>query len=72
VDNYLGTVEHIGLKTTRVRSLSGEQLVFSNNDLLKIRVRNYPSILRWFRRAASSTSSKTGDKIRNTCVFRAR
>ena len=41
VDNYLGTVEHIGLKTTRMRSLSGEQLVFSNNDLLKSRVRNY-------------------------------
>jgi len=41
VDNYMGSVEHIGLKTTRVRSLSGEQLVFSNNDLLKSRVRNY-------------------------------
>jgi small-conductance mechanosensitive channel len=41
VDDYLGTVEHIGLKTTRVRSLSGEQLVFSNADLLRSRVRNY-------------------------------
>ena len=41
VDDYLGTVEHIGLKTTRVRSLSGEQLVFSNADLLRGRVRNY-------------------------------
>lgn len=41
IDNYMGTVENIGLKTTRVRSLSGEQLVFSNNDLLKSRVRNY-------------------------------
>jgi small-conductance mechanosensitive channel len=41
VDNYLGAVEHIGLKTTRVRSLSGEQLIFSNNDLLKSRLRNY-------------------------------
>ena len=41
VDNYLGTVEHIGLKTTRVRSLSGEQVIFSNNDLLKSRVRNF-------------------------------
>jgi len=36
-----GTVEHVGLKTTRVRSLSGEQLVISNNDLLKSRIRNY-------------------------------
>ncbi len=41
VDDYKGTVEHVGLKTTRVRSLGGEQLVFSNNDLLKSRVRNY-------------------------------
>jgi small-conductance mechanosensitive channel len=37
----LGTIEHIGLKTTRVRSLSGEQLIFSNTDLLKTRIRNY-------------------------------
>jgi small-conductance mechanosensitive channel len=36
-----GTVEHIGLKTTRVRSLTGEQLIFSNSDLLASRVRNY-------------------------------
>jgi small-conductance mechanosensitive channel len=41
VDHFMGTVENIGLKTTRVRSLSGEQLVFSNTDLLKSRIRNY-------------------------------
>jgi small-conductance mechanosensitive channel len=41
VDDYLGSVEDIGLKTTRLRSLSGEQLVFSNGDLLKSRIRNY-------------------------------
>lgn len=41
VDDLLGTVERIGLKTTRVRSLSGEQLVFSNSDLLNSRIRNY-------------------------------
>lgn len=41
VDDFMGTVEHIGVKTTRVRSLSGEQLVFGNNDLLKSRIRNY-------------------------------
>ena len=41
VDDHLGTVEHVGLKTTRVRSLSGEQLVFSNDDLLRSRIRNY-------------------------------
>jgi small-conductance mechanosensitive channel len=41
VDQYQGTVEHIGLKTTRVRSLSGEEVIFSNADLLKSRIRNY-------------------------------
>jgi len=41
VDDHVGTVEYIGLKTTRIRSLSGEQIVFSNGDLLKSRIRNY-------------------------------
>ncbi|NMB90510.1 MAG: mechanosensitive ion channel family protein [Chloroflexi bacterium] len=41
VGEFMGTVEHIGLKSTRVRSLSGEQLVFSNSDLLNSRIRNY-------------------------------
>lgn len=41
VDDDSGTVEHIGLKTTRVRSVGGEQLVFSNGDLLKSRIRNF-------------------------------
>lgn len=41
VGEYLGTVEHVGLKTTRMRSLSGEQIVFSNSDLLNSRIRNY-------------------------------
>ena len=41
VGDQLGTVEYIGLKTTRVRSLSGEQIVFSNTDLLNSRIHNY-------------------------------
>ncbi len=45
VGDYLGSVEHIGLKTTRIRSLSGEQVIFSNNDLLQSRVRNYKRML---------------------------
>jgi small-conductance mechanosensitive channel len=36
-----GSVEYIGLKTTRLKSLTGEQLIFSNSDLLKNRIRNY-------------------------------
>lgn len=41
VGEFMGTIEHIGLKTTRLRSLSGEQLIFSNTDLLQSRIRNY-------------------------------
>lgn len=37
----LGTVEYIGIKSTRLRSLSGEQIVISNADLLGSRVRNF-------------------------------
>jgi small-conductance mechanosensitive channel len=36
-----GTVEHIGLKTTRIRSLTGEQIVISNTELLKQTISNY-------------------------------
>jgi small-conductance mechanosensitive channel len=41
VDSFAGTVEHIGLKTTRVRSVNGELVIFSNADLLKSRVQNF-------------------------------
>ncbi|MBS3732219.1 MAG: mechanosensitive ion channel family protein [Desulfobacterales bacterium] len=41
VGDHLGTVEKIGLKTTRIRSLSGELLIFVNNDLLQSRIRNF-------------------------------
>ncbi|MCA9934549.1 MAG: mechanosensitive ion channel family protein [Ardenticatenaceae bacterium] len=44
VGDFTGTVERIGLKTTRLRSISGEQLVFSNTDLLTSRIRNYKSM----------------------------
>ncbi|HSM29431.1 MAG TPA: mechanosensitive ion channel family protein [Woeseiaceae bacterium] len=41
IGDFFGRVEKVGIKTTRLRSLSGEQLVFSNNDLLNSRIRNY-------------------------------
>jgi small-conductance mechanosensitive channel len=41
IGEYMGSIEHIGVKTTRVRSLGGEQLVFSNTDLTNSRIRNY-------------------------------
>jgi small-conductance mechanosensitive channel len=41
VDDFQGAVEHIGVKSTRLRSLSGEQIIMSNTDILKARVRNF-------------------------------
>lgn len=40
VDDKLGTVEYIGLKTTRLRGLGGDQIIFSNGDILKARILN--------------------------------
>jgi small-conductance mechanosensitive channel len=39
-DNSTGTVERIGLKTTRLRSLTGEQLVMANTKLLEREIHN--------------------------------
>jgi small-conductance mechanosensitive channel len=41
IDTYIGKVEHIGIKTTRLRSETGEQIILSNADILKSRVRNF-------------------------------
>ena len=41
LDTFVGKVEHIGIKTTRLRSESGEQIILSNADILKSRVRNF-------------------------------
>jgi small-conductance mechanosensitive channel len=41
IDTFQGTVEHIGVKSTRLRSLSGEQIIIANADIIKARVRNF-------------------------------
>lgn len=41
VGDVMGTVERVGLKTTHLRSLSGELVVLANADLLNSRIRNY-------------------------------
>lgn len=52
--NIAGTVEHIGLKSIRIRSLSGEQLVLSNSKLLSMELKNYERMER--RRVVMTTS----------------
>jgi small-conductance mechanosensitive channel len=56
VDEHVGTVENIGLKTTRLRSLSGEQLIFTNTNLLQSRIRNYG---RMYQRRVATTIGVT-------------
>ncbi len=46
IGDFMGSVEHVGIKTTRLRSLGGEQIIFSNTDLTNSRVRNYKRMYR--------------------------
>jgi small-conductance mechanosensitive channel len=58
VDTFSGTVEQIGLKTTRIRSLTGEQVIFANGELLKGRIRNFK---RLYERRVAFTLDVAGD-----------
>ena len=44
VDDCMGDVENIGLRSTRIRSLNGEQVVFANSVLLDKRIQNYKTM----------------------------
>jgi small-conductance mechanosensitive channel len=67
VDTYMGSVEAVGLKTTRVRSLSGELIIFSNTDLLKSRVRNYKRM--YERRATFLVNAAYGTSEENLAAI---
>ncbi|MCF2970728.1 mechanosensitive ion channel family protein [Synechococcus sp. Nb3U1] len=44
--DFMGSVEYIGIKTTRLRSLSGEQIIIANTDMTGSRIRNYKRMQR--------------------------
>ncbi len=44
--DFMGSVEYIGIKTTRLRSLGGEQIVMANTDMTGSRIRNYKRMQR--------------------------
>lgn len=46
VGDFLGTVEYVGVKTTRLKSLSGEELILANTDLTGSRIRNFKRMQR--------------------------
>lgn len=65
IDTQMGTVEYIGIKSTRIRSVSGETLLISNTDLTKSRIRNYRAARK--RRCLSTLGvvyGTTPDKLR--------
>jgi len=47
VGELMGTVEHIGIKTTRLRSLQGEEIIMANRDLTDARIQNYRGMAEW-------------------------
>lgn len=61
VGEFQGTVENIGLRTTRLRSVSGEQLVLGNHDLLASRIRNFKRMQD--RRAVFTFSIENGTPV---------
>jgi small-conductance mechanosensitive channel len=60
VETFAGTVEQVGLKTTRIRSLTGEQVIFANSELLKGRIRNFK---RLYERRAAFTLDVAADTM---------
>lgn len=46
VDDKMGTIEYVGIKTTHIRSLSGEQIILGNSNLTNSRIHNYKRMMR--------------------------
>ncbi len=67
VSGFSGTVEHVGLKTTRVRSDSGEQIVIANAELLKSTVRNFKRMSR--RRVQFSIAASPDTPHEKAAIF---
>jgi small-conductance mechanosensitive channel len=45
VDDKAGTVEYLGVKTTRIRSLSGEQIIIGNSNIASARIHNHKRLI---------------------------
>lgn len=70
VDNLSGTVESIGLKSTRVRAYTGEQIVFSNGDITKARLRNFSRMdMRQATIVTRVAASATPDQLQRVPVI---
>ena len=45
VDDKMGTVEYVGIKTTRIRALGGEQIIIGNSNLTGSRIHNFKRLV---------------------------
>ena len=62
VGDDLGTVKHIGIKTTRIQTLQGQELIISNKELTETRVNNYKKMER--RRISFTFGVEYGTKLK--------
>ena len=46
VDDKMGTIEYVGIKTTHIRALGGEQIIIGNSNLTNSRIHNYKRMAR--------------------------
>jgi small-conductance mechanosensitive channel len=60
IGNDMGTIKHIGLKTTRIEALQGQEIVVSNRELTSVRINNYKQMKK--RRIAFSLGVEYGTK----------
>ena len=67
IDTMAGTVEQVGIKTTRLKSLDGEQLVLANTDLTASRIQNFQRMeqrrIAFYVRVTYETSNSQLEKI---------
>jgi small-conductance mechanosensitive channel len=61
VDDKMGTIEYVGIKTTRLRSLGGEQIIIGNSNLTSSRIHNYKRMAR--RRVVFSIDVEYGTAL---------
>jgi small-conductance mechanosensitive channel len=61
VDDKLGTIEYVGIKTTHIRALGGEQIIIGNSNLTNSRIHNYKRMAR--RRVVFSIDVEYGTKM---------
>ncbi len=61
VDDKMGTIEYVGIKTTQIRALSGEQIIIGNSNLTNSRIHNFKRMVQ--RRVVFSLNVEYGTSL---------